>query len=212
MWARRVSTVIMVMVLGLALACSRPATEANPPKLKIAGAGATFPYPLYKVWLQDYNKAHKELDISYDPVGSGEGIQRFLKQEVDFGASDAAMSDEEMAKVDRQVKLIPATVGIEVLAYNLKGLNGTLKLPREVYVAIFAGDIRKWNDPRIKQANPGPEPAGPGYYSGGPGRWQRHHLCLHQSPERHQQRVAGPRPRGGQSRALAGPRHAGPLE
>ncbi len=154
MWARRVSTIIMVLVLGLALACSRPATEAKPPKLKIMGAGATFPYPLYKVWLQEYNQAHQELDISYDPVGSGEGIRRFLKQEVDFGASDAAMSDEEMAKVERKVTLIPATAGIVVLAYNLKGLNGTLKLPREVYVAIFAGDIKKWDDPRIKQANP----------------------------------------------------------
>jgi phosphate transport system substrate-binding protein len=109
MWAKRVSTVIMVMVLGLVLACGRPATEAKPPKLKIAGAGATFPYPLYKEWPQDYNKAHKELDISYDPVGSSEGIRRFLHQEVDFGASDAAMSDEEMAKVERKVKLIPAT-------------------------------------------------------------------------------------------------------
>ena len=155
MWAKRVCTVIMVMVLGLVWACGRPATEAKPPKLKIAGAGATFPYPLYKEWLQDYNKAHKELDISYDPVGSGEGIRRFVKQEIDFGASDAAMSDEEMGKVERKVKLIPATAGIVVLAYNLKGLNGTLKLPREVYVAIFAGDIKKWDDPRIREANPG---------------------------------------------------------
>jgi len=154
MWAKRVCTVIMVMVLGLVLACGRPATEARPPKLKIAGAGATFPYPLYKEWLQDYNKAHKELDISYDPVGSGEGIRRFVKQEIDFGASDAAMSDEEMGKVERKVKLIPATAGIVVLAYNLKGLNGVLKMPRAVYVGIFAGDIKRWDDPRIKEANP----------------------------------------------------------
>ena len=75
MWARRISAVIMVIVLGLALACSRPATETKPPKLKIAGAGATFPYPLYKEWIQEYNKAHKDLDISYEPVGSGEGRQ-----------------------------------------------------------------------------------------------------------------------------------------
>ena len=64
------------------------------------------------------------------------------------------MSDGEMAQVDRGVKLIPATAGIVVLAYNLKGLNGVLKLPRDVYVAIFNGDIKKWHDPRIKQANP----------------------------------------------------------
>jgi len=154
MRARRISAVILIMVLGLALGCSRPATDAEPPKVKIVGAGATFPFPLYKKWVQDYNAAHKEVDISYEPVGSGEGAKRFLKQEIDFGASDAALSDEEMARVDRKVKLIPATAGIVVLAYNLKGLNGVLKLPREVYVAIFAGDIRKWDDPRIKQANP----------------------------------------------------------
>ncbi len=155
MWARRISTVVMIMVLGLVLGCGQQATEKKPTKMKISGAGATFPYPLYKEWLQDYNKAHKDLNITYNPVGSGEGIRLFVKQEVDFGASDAAMSDAEMAKVDRKVKLIPATAGTVVLAYNLKGLNGVLKLPRDVYVAIFAGDIKKWNDPRIKQANPG---------------------------------------------------------
>ena len=212
MWARRVSTIIMVMVLGLALACSRPATEANPPKLKIVGAGATFPYPLYKVWIQDYNKAHKELDISYDSVGSGEGIHRFLKQEVDFGASDAAMTDEEMARVDRQVKLIPATAGIEVLAYNLKGLNGVLKLPREVYVAIFAGDIRKWNDPRIKQANPGlnlpPLDIIPVARADGSGTTFA--FTNHLSAISKEWRNRGPW--GRQGRALAGPCHAGPLE
>ena len=154
MSGRRLATIIMVSLLGLVLACGRPATETNPPKLKIAGAGATFPYPLYKEWVQDYNKAHKDLEISYDPVGSGEGVKRFIKEEVDFGASDAAMTDEEMARVARKVKLIPATAGIIVLAYNLKGVKGVLKLPREVYVAMFAGDIKKWDDPRIKQANP----------------------------------------------------------
>jgi phosphate transport system substrate-binding protein len=155
MWARRISTVIMIMVLGLVLGCGQSAPEKKPTKMKITGAGATFPYPLYKEWVQDYNKAHKDLDITYNPVGSGEGVRLFVKQEVDFGASDAAMSDAEMAKVDRQVKLIPATAGTVVLAYNLKGLNGVLKLPRDVYVAIFAGNIKKWHDPRIKQANPG---------------------------------------------------------
>ena len=154
MWARRISTVILVSFLGLALGCGQPATETKPAKIKIDGAGATFPYPLYKKWVYDYNAAHKDLEISYEAVGSGEGVTRFIKQEVDFGASDAALSDGEMARVERKAKLIPATAGIVVLAYNLKGLNGVLKLPREVYVAIFAGDIKKWDDPRIKQANP----------------------------------------------------------
>ncbi len=154
MVARRIFTVILVMVLGLVISCSQPATETKPPVIKITGAGATFPYPLYKVMIDHYHQNHKDINIFYEPVGSGEGTRRFLIQEVDFGASDAAMSDSDMAKVDRGVKLIPATAGIVVLAYNLKSVTGVLKLPREVYVAIFAGDIKKWNDPRIQQANP----------------------------------------------------------
>lgn len=155
MLARLISTIITVMVLGLVISCSQPATETKTPeKIKLTGAGATFPYPLYKEWIEKYQKAHKDVNIFYEPVGSGEGVRKFIKQEVDFGASDAAMSDSEIAQVERGVKLIPATAGIVVLAYNLKGVTGVLKLPRDVYVAIFAGDIKKWNDPRIKQANP----------------------------------------------------------
>ena len=93
--------------------------------------------------------------ISYEAVGSGEGIKRFMDQEVDFGASDAAMSDEQMTQVARGVKLIPATAGTIALACNLKGLTGPLKLPRDVYVDIFLGTIKDWNDPRLLQANPG---------------------------------------------------------
>jgi phosphate transport system substrate-binding protein len=153
---RPVSAFMMAIVLlGLAASCSRQPGETQPREISIAGAGATFPHPLYKKWIDKYQNARTDVGIFYDAVGSGEGVRRFLKQEVDFGASDAAMSDEEMAKVDRGVKLIPATAGIIVLAYNLKDAGGQLKLPREVYVSIFAGEIKKWDDARIKQANPG---------------------------------------------------------
>jgi len=156
MLARRISAfMMMIALLGLAASCSRQGMEAQTKEIKIIGAGATFPYPLYKNWIQDYHKAHKDVGILYEAVGSGEGVRRFLGQEVDFGASDAAMSDEEMAKVDRGVKLIPATAGIIVLAYNVKGVSGVLNLPREVYVAIFNGDVKRWDDPGIKKANPG---------------------------------------------------------
>jgi phosphate transport system substrate-binding protein len=140
------------------VACAREATDAREARIRIIGAGATFPYPLYKSWIRDYQNAHKNVIISYDAVGSGEGVKRFLGQEVDFGASDAAMTEEEIAAGNRGVKLIPATAGIIVLAYNLKGVNGVLKLPREVYAAIFTGGIRRWDDPGIRQANPGLNP------------------------------------------------------
>jgi phosphate transport system substrate-binding protein len=119
----------------------------------VRGAGATFPAPLYKKWLEQYRHQHPDVKISYEAVGSGEGTERFLAQAVDFGASDAALSDEQIAKVDRGVRLIPTTAGSIVLAYNLRGVSD-LELSRDVYVDIFAGEITKWNDPRITKINP----------------------------------------------------------
>jgi phosphate transport system substrate-binding protein len=151
-WA---AALMIVLVSGLIVSCERKVEETGPPKIKISGAGSTFAAPLYKQWIEEYQKAHKDVAINYDVVGSGEGIKRFLNQDVDFGASDAAISDEQMDKVARGAKLIPATAGAIVLLYNLKGFAGPLKLPREVYVGIFSGNIKMWNDPRITQANPG---------------------------------------------------------
>ena len=95
------------------------------------------------------------MQLSYDAVGSGEGTKQFMAGTVDFGASDAAMSDEEMAAVARGVQLLPAVAGSIVLAYNLDGLGGDLKLTRDVYVDIFLGKIKTWDDPRLKAINPG---------------------------------------------------------
>ncbi len=123
-------------------------------KLVLRGAGATFPAPLYKKWISEYTKAHPEVAIDYRDVGSGEGQKRFVDEAVDFGASDAALSDEQIAKVKPGAALIPATAGMVVLAYNLPGLNGPLKLSRTTYVDLLAGRIPKWNDARIQAINP----------------------------------------------------------
>ena len=93
--------------------------------------------------------------MSYDAVGSGEGTRQFMAGTVDFGASDAAMRDDQMAAVARGVQLLPAVAGSIVLAYNLDGLGGDLKLTRDVYVDIFLGKIKTWDDSRIKAINPG---------------------------------------------------------
>jgi phosphate transport system substrate-binding protein len=146
---------VIVLLVGLLVSCKREAEKVAQPPIRISGAGATFPAPLYRAWIEQYQKAHKDVLIDYQPVGSGEGIKKFMALEVDFGASDAALNDEQIGKVQRGVKLIPAAAGIVVLAYNLKGLNGTLRLPRDVYVDIFSGAITSWNDPRIGQANKG---------------------------------------------------------
>lgn len=120
----------------------------------LRGAGATFPAPLYQKWIDVYAKANPTLAIEYQAVGSGEGVKRFLENSVDFGASDAALSDEQIAKAPRGATLVPATAGAIVLAYNLPDVKGTLKLSREVYADIFLGRIRNWNDPKIQTLNP----------------------------------------------------------
>jgi len=127
----------------------------------LEGAGATFPALLYKKWFGVYQLAHPKNIITYDIVGSGEGIRRFIGQNVkdedrvDFGASDAAMRDEEIAKVPGGTILVPVTAGCVALAYNLPNLSADLKLSREAYAGIFMGQIKNWNDPRIAKTNPG---------------------------------------------------------
>jgi len=131
------------------------ASNAVPPgTIQIRGAGATFPGPLYRKWLEEFHKRRPQVDIDYDEVGSGEGVKQFMAGTVDFGGSDAAMSDEEIASVQRGVQLVPMTAGAIVLAYNLDGLGGPLRLKRDVYVDIFLGKITHWDDPRIKATNP----------------------------------------------------------
>ena len=154
MFLGRLSMMILAAI-GVFMLLSCSPSEPEPPKdaTILHGAGATFPAPLYKEWISAYQKAHPDIVVDYEAVGSGEGIQRFMSESVDFGASDAAMSDEQIAQVARGVRLIPATAGIIVLAYNVAGVS-ELKLPRDVYADIFLGRINKWNDPRIQAANP----------------------------------------------------------
>ena len=128
----------------------------NPPlegNVALTGAGASFPAPLYQNWFVQLNKAVPQLQVNYQSVGSGAGVEQFTAQTVDFGASDVAMKDDEIAKVGRGVILLPVTAGSIVMAYNLPGVEG-LKLSREAYVGIFKGNITKWNDPKIAAANP----------------------------------------------------------
>ena len=98
--------------------------------------------------------AHPNVTVTYDAVGSGEGVKRFLAESVDFAGSDEILSESEIAKAPGTI-MLPITAGMIALAYNIPGINSEIKLPRDVYVEIFAGKIRKWDDPRIQAANPG---------------------------------------------------------
>lgn len=123
-------------------------------EVRVAGSGASFPYPIYSIWFKQFSSANKDIQVNYQSKGSGAGIRDFQNHVVDFAASDAAMNDEEIAKVPEGVQLLPMTAGEIVLAYNLDGVK-ELRLPRDVYPGIFLGKIKKWNDPAIAAANPG---------------------------------------------------------
>ncbi|MFZ4639139.1 MAG: phosphate ABC transporter substrate-binding protein PstS [Nodosilinea sp.] len=123
-------------------------------KVALTGAGATFPAPLYQNWFIELNKAVPDLQVNYQSVGSGAGVEQFTAETVDFGASDTNMKDEEIAKVKRGAILLPMTAGSVVLAYNLPGVTD-LKLGRQTYVDIARGKITQWNDAKIAADNPG---------------------------------------------------------
>lgn len=146
---------VLVLVAMVCCAGMLADAAAQAGDVELHGGGATFPAPLYQRWIDSYAKQFPNLKITYTAVGSGEGIKRFLAEELDFAGSDAALNDEEIAQVNRGVRLVPATAGLIVLAYHVNGLTGPLKLPREVYADIFAGKITHWNDARIQAANPG---------------------------------------------------------
>jgi len=146
--------------------CSAPDREKGNVKapsggILLHGAGATFPHIIYKEWFSAYQTSYPKTAIIYEGVGSGEGIRRFIginikdEDKVDFGASDAAMTDEEITRVPNGVVLLPITAGSVVLAYNLPDFQGDLKLSRKAYVGIFSGEVKNWNDPVIAKANPG---------------------------------------------------------
>jgi phosphate transport system substrate-binding protein len=162
--AREVSlmVVVLLMSLGLPTLGSRFAAAVGPgaatgaeAAITLQGSGATFPAPLYQKWFAEYNKAHPDVQVNYQALGSGAGIKQFQNNLVDFGASDAAMTDEEMAAVKQGVVLLPMTAGAIVLAYNLPNGPSELKLSRDAYVGIFLGKITQWNDPAIANTNPG---------------------------------------------------------
>jgi phosphate transport system substrate-binding protein len=147
-------TVSLALILFGWIGMAAPIGYADDEKVTLQGTGATFPAPLYQRWFSEYNKLHPTVQINYQALGSGAGVKQFQDGLVNFGASDAAMTDEEIAAVKNGVVLLPLTAGSIVLSYNLPGGPTDLKLSREAYVGIFLGKITQWNDPAIAKANP----------------------------------------------------------
>ncbi len=147
--------VMLLGTLGIAAGCSSSKAERPASPITIKGAGSTFVGSLFRKWFEQYHEQNPHVVVDYDIVGSGEGTKRFLAGAVDFGASDAALSDEEMASVKRGAVLIPVTAGTIVLAYSREGMPPHLRLSRSVYADIFLGKITRWDDERIAAVNPG---------------------------------------------------------
>jgi phosphate transport system substrate-binding protein len=144
-------------------ASSGPAASANATvptpasvQLTLNGAGATFPKPLYDVWFQTYTEKFSNVQFNYQAIGSGGGIKGITEQTVDFGASDAAMKDDELGNIPTGTKMLhlPTALGAVVVIYNLPGVT-ELKLDGETVGSIFAGKIVMWNDPKIAALNAG---------------------------------------------------------
>jgi len=123
--------------------------------ITLNGAGATFPYPLYSRWFSEYTRLHPDVHINYQSIGSGGGIAQVQKQTVDFGASDAPLTDAQLKDMGRPVVLVPTVAGAIAMTYNLPGVGSGLRLTSENIVDLYMGQITKWNDPKIAANNPG---------------------------------------------------------
>jgi phosphate transport system substrate-binding protein len=141
--------VSMIGAQALSLQAAESKTNA------ILGAGATFPAPLYQKWFLEYKKENPSVEITYNPIGSGGGIKNLKEQTVDFGASDAPMTDEELKTASKSILHIPTVMGAVVVSQNLGAMKTPLKLTGETLAAIFLGTITKWNDPKIVASNKG---------------------------------------------------------
>ena len=139
-------------ILATALIAGISATASA--QMMINGAGATFPYPIYSKWFDEYAKVDPSVRFNYQSIGSGGGIKQILSQTVDFGATDGPMSDENLGKAPGKILHIPTVAGAVVLTYNLPG-NPALKLDADTIAGIFLGEIKKWNDPKLAALNAG---------------------------------------------------------
>lgn len=129
------------------------ASAQNP--LLINGAGATFPAPLYTKWFDSYHNAHSNIEINYQPVGSGAGIRQLTSGTVDFGASDVPMTDEQLTQAKIKILHFPTVLGAVVPTYNIPNITSELKFTPEALGGIFLGTVTKWNDAAIAGSNPG---------------------------------------------------------
>src|ERR1700691_3081885 len=141
--------VVWLMMLTAAIAAAQGGT------VLLNAAGATFPYPIYSKWFDVYHTAHPNIQINYQSIGSGGGIRQLQAGTVDFGASDAPMTDAQLSQNKVPVLHFPTVLGAVVPTYNIDGVNQDLNFTGEVLADIFIGKVTKWNDPALVSINKG---------------------------------------------------------
>ncbi len=152
---RRSGLLAAAVCMGLVLACAKHESGSGG-RVTLNGAGATFPYPLYSKWVAEYQRRDPRVLINYQSIGSGAGIRQVSERTVDFGASDAPMTDEQLAKAPGKIVHIPTTLGAVAITYDLPDLAPpSLRLGPDVISGIYLGQITRWNDPRLAALNPG---------------------------------------------------------
>jgi phosphate transport system substrate-binding protein len=134
---------------------SKAAPDAPAGQIRVTGAGATFPYPIYSKWFDEYHRKFPNIEINYQSIGSGGGIRQVLEGTVDFGATDGPMTDEQLQQAKIKILHFPTVLGADVAAYNIPGVTKELDLTGEILAGIFLGKIKKWNDPQITKLNSG---------------------------------------------------------
>ncbi len=160
---RNISITLLTFAAVFAIGCSGESIGKNDGTstsaesggtISLQGAGASFPKPIYEKWMSEYGKINKNIRIDYQSVGSGAGQKAIIAKTADFGASDDPMKDEDLKKTEGELLHIPTVLGAVVLTYNLEGVEKPLNLTPDVIAAIYLGEIKKWNDPKLKADNP----------------------------------------------------------
>jgi phosphate transport system substrate-binding protein len=149
---------VLALLLGVVACRSERGAEGDAAagrQIRINGAGATFPYPIYSKWFSDYRRARPDVQVNYQSIGSGGGIRQVLQGTVDFGATDGPMSEEHMQQAKGPVLHIPTVLGAVVPAYNLPEVKEEIRFTPEALTGIFLGKVKTWNHPLIAEANPG---------------------------------------------------------
>ena len=147
---------VTLALVGLLAACSRENSgTSGSAGVTLNAAGATFPYPIYSKWFNEYHKLHPNVTINYQSIGSGGGIRQLSAGTVDFGASDMPLKDDLLQKLNLHITQFPTVLGAVVPSYNIPGVQATLKFTPAALAGIYLGKITKWNDPEMRKNNPG---------------------------------------------------------